>query len=221
MVQRAEREPTMEEIVVALRESRRNADRMPPLTIAGPSRGIRTPRAMVGSTDLTDLRDTEIDRLLEENARLNARVIALLKVLEQEQAYHAETTAESAPTEADGDAICREVRAALEAELNPVLLVLLRLLQKQFAERSPDDQSVVRKLERPAASGATPSDWIVDLMHKLDSKAPAPNETVAAGKHVPRRPKLRQCVADVLNALRFEPHANASRQRFTSPEEST
>ena len=221
MVQRAEREPTMEEIVVALRKSRRTADRMEPFQIAGPSHGARAVRTVGAASDLADLRDTEIERLLDENARLNARIVALLKVLEHEQAYHAEAAAQSAPAEADGATIGREVRAALEAELSPVLLVLLRLLQKQFSERSPGDQNGGQKLELPAASGAAPSDWIVDLMHKLDDKAPVPDQTVAAANPVPRRPKLRQCVADVLNALRFEPHANASRQRFTSPEEST
>jgi hypothetical protein len=35
MVERAEHEPTMDEIVVALRETRRGAGRGPPLTIVG------------------------------------------------------------------------------------------------------------------------------------------------------------------------------------------
>jgi len=83
MVQRAEREPSMEEIVVALRETRRDADRMHPFGGATQSRGFRAAKRMQGSTDLADLRDAEIDRLLQENARLNARVVALLKVIEQ------------------------------------------------------------------------------------------------------------------------------------------
>jgi hypothetical protein len=211
MVQFAKREASMEEIVVALRESRRNADRMHPLVVAGPSRGSRGPRAMIGSTDSTDLRDSEIERLLTENANLNARVISLLKVLEQEQASHAETAAETAPTEADRAEIHREVRAALEAELRPALLVLLRLVQKQFAESSPDDRNDGRKVRLPAA----PSDWIVDLMHKLDDKAPAPNETVATGGSTARQPKMRQFMADVLNAFGVESHAAPPRPRFT------
>src|ERR1700722_6445881 len=89
MVQRAEREPSMEEIVVALRETRRDGDRMQPFGGATQSRGFRAAKGVHGSTDLTDLRDTEIERLLEENARLNARVVTLLKVIEQEQAIHA------------------------------------------------------------------------------------------------------------------------------------
>lgn len=219
MVQRAERDPSVEEIVVALRETKRSADRMLPVALTGRPRGSRASRMVGGPTDLIDLRDSEIERLLAENARLNARVVSLLIVLEQEQAYHAEVAAESVPTEADGAAIQREVKAALEAELRPVLLVLLRLLQKRFAEPSADGQYTGRKAALSAASEAAPSDWIVDLMHRLNDKAPAPNEPIAEANPTPQRAKLRQCVADVLAAFGFEPHAGTPRQRFTSPEE--
>ena len=68
-------------------------------------------KACTAQPILRDLRDDEIERLLQENARLNARVVALLKVIEQEQAIHAaETATETAPAEVDRDAICREVR---------------------------------------------------------------------------------------------------------------
>jgi hypothetical protein len=219
MVQRAEREPSMEEIVVALRETRRDADRMHPFGGATQSRGFRAAKRMQGSTDLADLRDAEIDRLLQENARLNARVVALLKVIEQEQAIHsAETAAETAPAEVDRDAICREVRAALEAELGPVLVILLRLLQKQHAEAAAGvrDSGPVARLSAGPDSAA--SDWIVDLMHRLDGKAAPPDETGADEEATQRRPKLRQCVADVLGAFGIESPAVASRRRFTSRE---
>jgi hypothetical protein len=219
MVQRAEREPSMEEIVVALRETRRDADRMHPFGGATQSRGFRAAKRMQGSTDLADLRDAEIDRLLQENARLNARVVALLKVIEQEQAIHsAETAAETAPAEVDRDAICREVRAALEAELGPVLVILLRLLQKQHAEAAAGvrDSGPVARLSAGPDSAA--SDWIVDLMHRLDGKASPPDETGADEEATQRRPKLRQCVADVLGAFGIESPAVASRRRFTSRE---
>jgi hypothetical protein len=215
----------MEEIVVALRETKRSADRMLPVAVDGRNRGGRGLRVVDGPTDLTDLRDGEIERLLSENTRLNARVVALLKVIERDQAYHAEVAAEVAaeaePPEMDGATIQREVRAALEAELSPVLLVLLRLLQKRFADSSPGDGNGGGKEGPPAASEPAPSDWIVDIMRKLDVKAPAPIEAVAARDAMPRRPKLRQCVADVLAAFGLESHAAAARQRFTSPDERT
>ena len=222
MAERAQREPTMEEIVVALRETRRGADRMNPLTLVGHSRGNRALRGSAGPTDLIDLRDGEIERLLSENARLNARVVSLLKVIEHEQAYHvaatAEAEAEAAPIEADRSAIYREVRSALEAELSPVLLVLLRLLERQRTDPGAGDSRVSNRIALSAATGAAPSDWIIDLMHKLDTKAPAPNETAATAEAMPRRPKLRDRMADVLNAFRLEPDVGASRRRFTSSE---
>ena len=112
MVERSEREPTLEEIVVALRETRRGAGRGPSFTVVGGSpSGNRASSAAqhagadcaarehgesdaqnetAGSTDISDLRDGEIERLLTENARLNERVVFLLKVLEGEQARSAE-----------------------------------------------------------------------------------------------------------------------------------
>jgi hypothetical protein len=220
MAERAQREPTMEEIVVALRETRRGADRMSPLTLVGQSRGNRALRGSAGPTDLIDLRDGEIERLLSENARLNARVVSLLKVIEHEQAYHAEAAAEveAAPMEADRSAIYREVRSALEAELSPVLLVLLRLLERQRTDPGAGDSRIGERMALSAATGAAPSDWIIDLMHKLDTKAPAPNDTAATAEAMPRRPKLRDRMADVLNAFRLEPDVGTSRRRFTSSE---
>jgi hypothetical protein len=132
MADRAEREPSMEEIVVALRDTRRGAGRAPPFTVVGEQRGERNAAgsatdAAAVSTDIADLRDGEIQRLLAENARLNERVVFLLKVIEREQARNAEYAA----TNTDRGAISHEVRAALEAELQPVLRVLLRLLEQQ------------------------------------------------------------------------------------------
>jgi hypothetical protein len=219
MVQRAEREPSMEEIVVALRETRRDADRMAPFGGATQARGFRAAKGMHGSTDLTDLRDTEIERLLEENARLNARVVALLKVIEREQANHAaETADETSPAEVDREAICREVRAALEAELGPVLVILLRLLQKQHAEAAAGDRDSGPVARLSTRTDSAASDWIVDLMHRLDGKASPPDETGADEEATQRRPKLRQCMADVLGAFGIESPTVASRRRFTSRE---
>jgi hypothetical protein len=226
MVERAEREPTMEEIVVSLRETRRDASRIQPLAVTGLPRSNRTLRTMGGQTDLTDLRDGEIERLLSENARLNSRVLSLLKVIEHEQACladavaAAEAAAEPASSDADRDSIYREVRSALEAELSPVLLVLLRLLEKQRGDPAAGDHPhhVRRRVAGSAAQGG-PSDWIVDLMHKLETEPRVRNETIAATDGNPRRPKLRQRMADVVNALRFDPYAVPPRRRFASPEE--
>jgi hypothetical protein len=175
MVETAEREPTMEEIVMALRETRRGAGRVPPFTVVGGQPGGRRELrsdtdalpGTAGSTDIADLRDTEIERLLAENARLNERVMFLLKVIDREQARNARLVAERAAPETDRSAIFSDVRAALEAELRPVLLVLLRLLEKQRADpvAAGARRGGEREPARPAAPEAAPhdDDGIIDL----------------------------------------------------------
>ena len=104
----------MEEIVVALRETRQRAGKPSPLTV------VTTPRPdPADDPQAGELRDREIERLLAENASLNERMMFLLKLLERAQARAPEL------------AISRTVSEALEAELRPVMLVLLRLLEKQ------------------------------------------------------------------------------------------
>jgi hypothetical protein len=182
MVEPAEREPTMEEIVVALRETGRGAGRMPPFTVVGGQPGGSQPAAAVsdaqtgtagaaeaagpdGSTAIADLRDIEIARLLAENAGLNERVVFLLKVIEREQARNA-GRADHPAIEPDHGAIFHDVSAALEAEIRPVMLVLLRLLQRQRDEPAgPDARRAGREPARPAAPEAVSldADGIVDF----------------------------------------------------------
>ena len=189
MMERSEREATLEEIVVALRETRRGADRGPSFTVVGGSpSGNRASSAALhagvggagrergasdaqnetaGSTDISDLRDGEIERLLTENARLNERVVFLLKVLEGVQARSTEIAAERVATEFDRGAIIDDVRMALEAELRPVLLVLLRLLQKQRtrpAALAASGGAAPGAALGPAGEAASQdAGWIVDL----------------------------------------------------------
>jgi hypothetical protein len=178
-----EPEPTMEEIVLALRETRRGAGRVPPFTVVGGQPGGNrasgaAPRGdeagaaaaaqygTAGSTDIADLRDDTIERLLAENARLNERVVFLLKVIEREQARAPQFVAEHPAIETDRDAIFGELRAALEAELRPVMLVMLRLLEKQRADPAGEDlRRTAPVTARPAAPVAASYDanGIIDL----------------------------------------------------------
>lgn len=129
----------MEEIVVALRETRRAAGRVPQFAVVNGQRARDADQAPAGTpelhnatgaaTDVTDLRDAEIQRLLAENAQLNQRVVSLLKVLEHGQARNAPPPLPEASSDSGRNSITREVRAVLEAELRPVLDVLLRLLE--------------------------------------------------------------------------------------------
>jgi hypothetical protein len=183
MVEQVELEPTMEEIVVALRETRRAVDRPPPFTLVGghvrgslasdkaSAAGKRNATAALliefGSTDIADLRDEEIERLLTENARLNERTMFLLKIIEREQARNAIPAA----IQEDRSMIFQDVKAALEAEMRPVLLVLLRLLEKQRIDPAEDSvrlaapgrpqigvQGSVRSDRHPAAKSGVAHD---------------------------------------------------------------
>ena len=79
----------------------------------------------------------------------------LLKVIEHEQARNAEFAADHAAIETDRDVNVRDLRAAVEAELRPVLLTMLRLLEKQRGGHEAADPATPQ-LPRDA-------DWIVDL----------------------------------------------------------
>jgi hypothetical protein len=213
----------MEEIVVALRETTQDADRIHPFANPGSSHGKRIVR---GINDVVDLRDGEVERLLQENARLNARVVALLKILEHQQAVNAESaaerTAETTRIDADREAILREVKMALDAELAPILLVVLRLLEKQRAARGADNRETMRGAGYVPAPdpppNQVPSGWLVDLMQRLEDDVPAPNGRATAADLVPRRSKLRELVGQVLNALSLEPYAATPRRRYSSHE---
>ena len=144
----------MDEIVVALRETRRAAGRSTPFTLVGGQRSdkgtLDPPEDAQNVTSVTELRDNEIQRLLTENARLNERVMFLLKVIEQQQPRdHAETAAGISH-----DAIVHSVNATLEAELRPVLDVLLRLLEKLHASPvtlEPHNDGGIIDLDAPPA----------------------------------------------------------------------
>jgi hypothetical protein len=178
-----EGEPTMEEIVGALRETRRGAGWAPPFTVVGGHSGDKRAAGtasrggggaapaygaaggarsgMAGSTDIADLRDDDIERLLAENARLNERVVFLLKVIEREQAQNSVVAAEHAEIETDRGTILRDFQAAIETELRPVLLVMLRLIEKQHTDAADED---ARRAGREAARPTAPE----VMLHKAD-----------------------------------------------------
>jgi hypothetical protein len=221
MVERVNLEPTMEEIVVALRETRRGATGTQPYAVVSrpsagnwtsgttgrsdkPSDSVKAADAQngAGSTDINDLRDGEIERLLADNMRLNERVVFLLKVLERDQTSNSEFAALQAALETERGALLRDVKAALGAELRPVLQVLLRLLEKQ---RAAPLEAAARRTGPEAASVPTPvaapPDWIADPGRELGSQGESrPKKTGAATSLMPQQPKLRQRMARVLDA---------------------
>ncbi len=152
MVEEAKREPTVQEIVVALRETtfrgkgrgisvpnRRVADEFKRTAIPYPARGDEDEKPApieykeAAFPDIADLRDGEMQRLLGENARLNERIVALLKIIEREQIARNEqrdAEREIAQKSQERQAIVHEVKGTLEAELRPVLLTVLQLLEQ-------------------------------------------------------------------------------------------
>jgi hypothetical protein len=157
MVEIAEGEPTIEEIVVALRAARQSMGRVPPFSVVdgrkagdnsvaalriGKETGVRDKGAVAaaqgvdGSTDIGDLQAGEIERLSAENARLNKRIVFLLNIIEREQSQKSDDGAEHVTTATGRSMISSDVRTAIEAEFRPLLLVLLRLLEKLRADQA-------------------------------------------------------------------------------------
>jgi hypothetical protein len=203
MVERVNLEPTMEEIVVALRETRRGATGTQPYAVVSrPSAGNWTSGRAGRSDSPSDSANGEIERLLADNMRLNERVVFLLKVLERDQTSNSEFAAVQAALETERGALLRDVKAALGAELRPVLQVLLRLLEKQ---RAAPLEAAARRTGPEAASVPTPvaaaPDWIADPSRELGSQGESrPKKTGAATSLMPQQPKLRQRMARFLDA---------------------
>jgi hypothetical protein len=220
MVERTD--PTMEEIVVALRETTRDAGRPPPLTVI-PGRGANDwtshgarsngnqglGRGYIGaanankdaaSTDVTDLRDAEIERLLADNARCNERIMFLLKIVEHEQARDAAAAADTAGM--DRAAILRDVKASIDAELRPVLLLLQRLIEKQQLRPAGESAQISKpKAPRPGTA-MQPSGWITDMSRELEGGGAAMEwKTSPPRAGVIQLPNLRQRIARAFEAL--------------------
>jgi hypothetical protein len=157
MVENAEREPTIAEIAVALRETRQRVGRTPHSAVVegeqhddnwGAStapRGVEGTGVLgdyasanaqneVGSTDIGDLRDDEIERLLTENGRLNERIVFLLKIIASLRARNTEFEVRREVIVTERGAIFRGLKATIEAELRPFLVVVLRVLERQRAD---------------------------------------------------------------------------------------
>jgi hypothetical protein len=220
-------EPTMEEIVIALRETRHGTVRPPPLSVvrgrdvsdwtsnAAPSNenrgigrghvGAADADTKIASSDIATLRYAEIERLLADNARCNERILFLLKVIEREQTRNAQVAADTVAVavEMDRGAILRDVRASLDAELRPVLLVMQRLLEKQQQLRPAGKSARSPGVKAPCpAAPVERAGSIADMGRELDSRDEAPVwKTPPAQVGVMHSPNLRQRMARALDAL--------------------
>jgi hypothetical protein len=127
----------------------------------------------------------------------------LLKVIEYEQVCNATAAADTVAVEMDRGIILRDVKASLDAELRPVLLVLHRLLQKQHQLRPAGGSALTPGIKAPCpAASAEPSVWIADMGRELDSRGEAMEWKVPpASTDVMQPPNLRQRMARALDAL--------------------
>jgi len=207
MVEEAKRDPTVQEIVVALREttlgSRGRGGNGVVRRVASPEptpdqrwamregsgeRAIPAPPIEIPLA--AALRDAEMQRLLDENAQLNQRVIELLKLLEREQAARQAAEGEAAWVEAERRSVAAEVRGAIEAQVKPVLLTVLELLQHLKAGAATPPRVAVetetaawrrsiayRSAEPGLADGLRPR----DLPPLSPQRSAAPGDAAAAG----------------------------------------
>jgi hypothetical protein len=171
MVEEAARDPTVQEIVVALRETTLGGKRRGVSVVAERSaegdhavrqrwlpadqrseRGYSEPaparRSDSARVDVAALRDAEMQRLLDDNARLNQRVVELLKIIEEQAARQHEGRKASRAADAERAAVAAEVRSAIESQLKPVLLTVLQVLKHPPSNAAP----------RVAAARSAPAD---------------------------------------------------------------
>jgi hypothetical protein len=250
MVEEAKRDPTVQEIVVALRET----------TFRGKGRGMtvvgrRPEESSRAATrawtthadddgresfehrdsalpDVAELRDAEMQRLLSENARLNERVVFLLKTLEREQAARRERgDAGEHSARADREAIAQEVRGAIEVQLKPVLMTVLQLLQQPASGaaqrglgRTAGGQVSVpiesraapppdyRLLDRPSAapreeSGGYHSGWILDLISAVGGTPSTPKPIASDADRTDDAPSYRgrNVIAQIFRRIVIRP----------------
>jgi hypothetical protein len=171
-------EPTVEEIVVALRDmaERRNRRDAAPLRYVGaivepvtthrrserfdfldPRANDDEPVAVefknVAVPDIAEMRAAEIERLLGENRRLHEQVFHLLHLVEQERQALRADEADRGATKDSRAAIVREVRGTIEAEMRPLLKAILRLLERTGAERGGQALGNASAGELPARLG--------------------------------------------------------------------
>jgi hypothetical protein len=234
MVEEAKREPTVQEIVVALRETtfrgkgrgitvpNRRVDEFKRTPIPYPARGDEDekPPAIeykeAAFPDVADLRDSEMQRLLGENARLNERIVALLKIIEREQLVRNEqrdAERDVAHKTQEREAIVHEVKGTLEAELRPVLLTVLQLLEQPplygGVQRPPTRDTTsfhpppVQHREAPSAAPRPPARHDVPPAtdrHGGPDRAPPPHDAERGGYY-------SGWVPDLIRAAGGDPHA--------------
>jgi len=241
MPEQAEQEPTLQEIVVALRDVAAPAKPREPAAAAEPGASLYRlqpsrpavpplPPADARSAERPppsgDPRDAEIARLVDENHRLNLRLFELLKTIERNRPVEERPAQRvSAPVDRETgsrEAIRREAREAIRRELGPLLVALVKVLDAGAASAGVRHEAAAPAARRPAphpapgaplvAGNGHSFNWMVDLVQAAEAQGAARAAAAAAPVTGTRRP-ARGAVDAIL--LWLERRLRRARRRRT------
>jgi hypothetical protein len=178
MVNETRSDPTVQEIVVALRETQwrgatRHRNAPAPVGPTGLDDDLRHRGPPV---DVQKLRETEFQRLLDENHLLNERIVELLNMVERERhAREDDRVAIERMTHRlqQQKAMRDDVRNAIEDELRPVLAAVLKLLERKgsAATRAAAAAAAAAAGGRDAAAGVSAARQARDERMRRDMQA--------------------------------------------------
>jgi hypothetical protein len=211
MVNETRRDPTVQEIVVALRETQGRSATRPrsaPAPVGGSAGFDDVLRHRGAPVDVRGLRETEFQRLLDENHLLNERIVELLNMVERERQAREDDRAQMekisqrlTPQKAMRD----DVRNTIEDELRPVLAAVLKLLERKgsaatraaaaataaaagrdvsvggvSAARQARDDRMRRDMQAEGAD-ADVSGWLLELIRRAEQPSDQTAEPSQAG----------------------------------------
>jgi hypothetical protein len=241
MPEQAEQEPTLQEIVVALRDVAAPAKPREPAAAAEPGASLYRlqpsrpavpplPPADARSAERPppsgDPRAAEIARLVDENHRLNLRLFELLKTVERNRpAEERPAQRVSAPVDRETgsrEAIRREAREAIRRELGPLLVALVKVLDAGAAPAEARQEAAPAS-RRPAphptpgaplvAGNGHSFNWMVDLVEAAEAQGAARAAATAAAPVAGTRRPARGVVDAIL--LWLERRLRRARRRRT------
>jgi hypothetical protein len=214
MVNETRRDPTVQEIVVALRETQGRSAMRPrsaPAPVGGSAGFDDVLRHRGAPVDVRGLRETEFQRLLDENHLLNERIVELLNMVERERQAREGDRAQMEKIShrlTQQKAMRDDVRNAIEDELRPVLAAVLKLLERKgsaatraaavaaaaaagrgdvsvggvSAARQARDERMRRDMQAEGAD-ADVSGWLLELIRRAEQPSDHTAEPAQPGSY--------------------------------------
>jgi hypothetical protein len=228
MVNETRRDPTVQEIVVALRETQgrgamrpRNAPAAVGPAAGGPTGFDNELRRRASPVDVQKLRETEFQRLLDENHLLNERVVELLNLVERERHAREDDRAvfEKISHRLEQQRSMRnDVQSAIEDEVRPVLAAVLKLLERKgsaaaraaaaaaanrdggiSAARQAGDERMRRSMQAEGADSDV-SGWLLELIRRAEQPADRVTEPTGSASY-PDQLRPRRTKRDMLRGM--------------------